>query len=312
MVTPDRPLTLVHATPAAGVRAGVRTPARRSAAAGQTWVGDPPQRRCATTPARPPSSKCWPNGWNGWTTPPSPRPCAAASPRNCREVSIASPPLRKPGAAQRRRLYDALGSGSAEAAHAHTRHEFGDHKFRLVSLPPARHHALSRIPAAQPSPPTPPTWCAWARCTKAIHSRCRQPTRTNTPTRTHSAAALARRCRTGRAAAAQQRCHRARQHRALQPPAGCAQDCLRGAHLPLERAGERRAAGIASIRRGNGLRVYLERPWFSSGEGELLGVVVGRPHPAEQPFPNLPDALIGFVSQWGQDPDLGQRPCRAT
>jgi hypothetical protein len=31
---------------------------------------------------------------------------------------------------------------------------------------------------------------------------------------------------------------------------------------------------IASERLGGGLRVYLDRPWFSSGEGELLGVVL--------------------------------------
>jgi hypothetical protein len=64
------------------------------------------------------------------------------------------------------------------------------------------------------------------------------------------------------------------------------------------------AGGIVSIRRGNGLRVYLERPWFSSGEGELLGVVCGSSVPAEQPFANLPPELVGLVSQWGQDPIL--------
>ena len=33
-----------------------------------------------------------------------------------------------------------------------------------------------------------------------------------------------------------------------------------------------------STRLGNGLRVYLERPWFSSGDGELLGVVLSLIH----------------------------------
>ncbi|MFQ6098291.1 MAG: hypothetical protein ACE5O2_11255, partial [Armatimonadota bacterium] len=32
--------------------------------------------------------------------------------------------------------------------------------------------------------------------------------------------------------------------------------------------------GRGSVRAGGGLRVYLERPWFSSGDGELLGVVL--------------------------------------
>jgi hypothetical protein len=47
-------------------------------------------------------------------------------------------------------------------------------------------------------------------------------------------------------------------------------------------------------RRGGGLRVYLDRPWFSSGFGELLGVVLPAQH-------NLDD-LRGFVSEWGSDP----------
>jgi len=63
-------------------------------------------------------------------------------------------------------------------------------------------------------------------------------------------------------------------------------------------------SALRVIRHGNGLRVYLERPWFSSGEGELLGVVVGSTKVADQPFANLPPELVGYVSQWGQDPIL--------
>lgn len=54
-----------------------------------------------------------------------------------------------------------------------------------------------------------------------------------------------------------------------------------------------------STRHGNGLRVYLERPWFSSGDGELLGVVLageGKEMAAITP------AQLPLVSQWGQDP----------
>ncbi|MFE2165447.1 hypothetical protein ACFXB3_10310 [Streptomyces sp. NPDC059447] len=48
-------------------------------------------------------------------------------------------------------------------------------------------------------------------------------------------------------------------------------------------------------RRGRraGVRVYLERPWWSSGEGELLGVLLSGAS-AEDEFP--------FVSRWGADP----------
>ncbi|HSP62738.1 MAG TPA: hypothetical protein VLQ90_07145, partial [Pyrinomonadaceae bacterium] len=76
---------------------------------------------------------------------------------------------------------------------------------------------------------------------------------------------------------------------------------------------------LASKRTGNGLRVYLERPWYSSGDEEKLGVVL-----REQPkgfisiAPGListitgsgsggssggsNDALKPFVTQWGMDP----------
>lgn len=59
------------------------------------------------------------------------------------------------------------------------------------------------------------------------------------------------------------------------------------------------APGITKRRRtGGGLRIYLERPWFSSGDGELLGVVF-------QPgvnFLDLDDTLKKFVTHWGADP----------
>lgn len=79
---------------------------------------------------------------------------------------------------------------------------------------------------------------------------------------------------------------------------------------------------ISSTRQGNGLRIYLERPWFSSGEGELLGVLLwtgyslfsdfgrykfgnagaGSPLAYFLPPPPVPDELKPFVTQWGLDP----------
>ncbi len=50
-----------------------------------------------------------------------------------------------------------------------------------------------------------------------------------------------------------------------------------------------------SVRRGGGLRVYLERPWYSSGQDEQLAVVITQLFgvtPATQPF----------LSMWGRDP----------
>jgi hypothetical protein len=60
----------------------------------------------------------------------------------------------------------------------------------------------------------------------------------------------------------------------------------------------------SSKRIGGGLRVYLDRPWYSSGEGELLGVVVwpggvpGKDFVAVDPQ----NELQGYVSEWALDP----------
>lgn len=48
-----------------------------------------------------------------------------------------------------------------------------------------------------------------------------------------------------------------------------------------------------SVRQGGGLRIYLDRPWYASGEGELLAVVLASANT---------DAPIDRVSRWGRDP----------
>ncbi len=48
-------------------------------------------------------------------------------------------------------------------------------------------------------------------------------------------------------------------------------------------------------RSGEGLRVYMNRGWFSSGIGEKLALVVAT-------TPDLPEALQGVVSEWGVNP----------
>jgi len=58
---------------------------------------------------------------------------------------------------------------------------------------------------------------------------------------------------------------------------------------------------IASERLGGGLRVYLERPWYSSGEGELLGVVLL--NDLLQPDRNAErEKFKHYITQWGADP----------
>lgn len=56
---------------------------------------------------------------------------------------------------------------------------------------------------------------------------------------------------------------------------------------------------LDSTRLGNGLRVWLDRPWFSSGDGELLGVVILGDGTK---FTDIPAPLVPLVTQWGMDP----------
>lgn len=53
-----------------------------------------------------------------------------------------------------------------------------------------------------------------------------------------------------------------------------------------------------STRKGGGLRVYLERPWFSSGDDEKLGVVMYQPAANDAGYTQAQP----FVTQWGRDP----------
>jgi hypothetical protein len=53
-------------------------------------------------------------------------------------------------------------------------------------------------------------------------------------------------------------------------------------------------------RLGRGLRIYLNRGWFSSGEGELLGVTMFPPGTSFNSA--TADRLRTYVSQWGEDP----------
>ncbi len=67
-----------------------------------------------------------------------------------------------------------------------------------------------------------------------------------------------------------------------------------------------KATAVASTRSGGGLRVYLERPWYSSGDGELLGVIIPQSSPRRVLTMRGPavdaETLKRHVTQWGQDP----------
>jgi hypothetical protein len=55
----------------------------------------------------------------------------------------------------------------------------------------------------------------------------------------------------------------------------------------------------SSVRFGNGLRVYLNRPWYSSGDSELLGVVLWN---GPAPDYTTREAYKPYFTQWGNDP----------
>lgn len=62
---------------------------------------------------------------------------------------------------------------------------------------------------------------------------------------------------------------------------------------------------LSSERGGKGLRIYLRRPWFSSGCDELLGVVLWhQPEDVADVFPNAPE----HVTHWALDPLYGSAP----
>lgn len=64
-----------------------------------------------------------------------------------------------------------------------------------------------------------------------------------------------------------------------------------------------------SIRYGGGLRVYLNRPWFSSGSGELLGVALW--NGANGPLNEANrDKFKNVFTQWGMDPIWTTGPLR--
>jgi hypothetical protein len=71
--------------------------------------------------------------------------------------------------------------------------------------------------------------------------------------------------------------------------------------IPVFGAEKQESTNIRTIvRRGNGVRVYLGRSWYSSGESELLGVLLWNLQqnldtPSREKYKN-------YITQWGMDP----------
>jgi len=60
--------------------------------------------------------------------------------------------------------------------------------------------------------------------------------------------------------------------------------------------------GVKRSVRYGGLRVYMRRPWFSSGPGELLGVSLWAADNPHTPTQAERDAMKPYFTQWGMDP----------
>ena len=69
--------------------------------------------------------------------------------------------------------------------------------------------------------------------------------------------------------------------------------------------GAQTSAGGTSTRKGKALRVYLTRPWFSSGDGEKLGVVL---LPGKLPSDDELERLKHCITMFGMDPIWGSAP----
>ena len=298
MVTPDRPLVLVHATQQP-VCEPVFERLNVLRSEGQTWSEI--RRTLVRYHARSTGKLEVLAEWMEWIDDPSqPAPVRRRFSAQLPEVAIASPALHDQEPATGR-SYEDLGTGGPEAKHAHIRHDFGDHKFRLVRY---RLRATTRfreyLPSSIAAVPdnlvrVGPVYDDHKLALPGAYDT-QFPDPDVTPSPLPPDAELGAPLLPTQPVAQPGTIVEA-SRRPAAPKLAYVVPTFR---WTTSRAG----ASIVTIRKGNGLRIYLERPWFSSGEGELLGVVVGSSTPSERPFVNLPDSLIGFVSQWGQDPIL--------
>ena len=216
-----------------------------------------------------------------------------------REVGIEQPPLDR-DEPQRQVVFASLGSGEKPEQVPHYRHEFGDGKFRLVHY---QLRASSRfreyLPLSISADPNnlQQTGAVFEGSPLALPAEywAEYPAVQNGQTGLSSlATAGAPLLDSGMAPAP------GRIVPATVRPLPASVDAV----IPTFRWQQSgNVDNYSCIRRGNGLRVYLHRPWYSSGEGELLGVVLPD---IELDAPGF-EALEPFVTQWGQDPLFASR-----
>ena len=59
---------------------------------------------------------------------------------------------------------------------------------------------------------------------------------------------------------------------------------------------------IKHQRLGGGLRIFLKRPWFSSGDDEMLGIVLSPSLPKKSTLTSMVQGYTGYFTHWGLDP----------
>lgn len=208
-----------------------------------------------------------------------------------KEVQIAQPSVGSPDPVKFD--YALLGTATEEGLRVHLRHEFGDHKFRFIQyrllatsrfreyLPPeltAKDDNITRLgPVWVRDRLTLPAGYYDETLDGAISTECGAPL-----LRVDGDPQAQIVCASGRP----------------QSPKVVYQ-------VPTQTwTSSDNGATHSVVRQGNCLRIYLERPWFSSGEGELLGVIVAAADGSQKTLADLAahPELEHLVSQWGLDP----------
>lgn len=70
---------------------------------------------------------------------------------------------------------------------------------------------------------------------------------------------------------------------------------------------------IAHLRKGGGLRIYLKRPWFSTGADEMLGVVLPESQSNTIKMLSTGASYTNVFTHWGIDPVLyGEKPAEVS
>lgn len=289
MMTPDRTLTLVHATQHP-VCPPVFRQLNQERPDGATYA-DFGRETLVAYHARSTGQLEVLAEWMEWDDSGPDKPVRRKLRARLKEVHIEQPPVGTPDPVQSD--FAQLGISETDGVRAHLRHEFGDHKFRFV-----RYRLIATSRFREYLPPSlaieeedttrlGPEWlhdCLGLpasyydeKLDGATNADCGAPllSASGTPQ--------------GQIVRASNR---------PQAPKVIYQ-------IPAQNWKSSESGQTHSIiRQGNILRVYLERPWFSSGEGELLGVIVAAADGSQTKLAELASqpALEQLVSQWGLDP----------